>query len=286
MRRASAALALLACSLATGAAAQAPPTFSAEVEAIRVDVLVTDGDRPLTGLGPADFEVRDNGVPQEVAYVSSEKLPLNVILALDTSASVAGEALDRLRSAGRAVLDRLEPEDQAALVTFSHQVTLRQALTRDVASVARVLGQVEAEGETAVIDGSYAAVMLGEADVGRDLLIVFSDGVDTASWLTESQVLEAARRADLVVYGVSVRGSHRTDFLRELGRLTGGSLLEVDSTRDLGTAFVRILDEFRQRYLVNYSPRGVPPGGWHELKVRVKGRRVSVKARAGYVAGR
>ena len=70
----------------------------------------------------------------------------------------------------------------------------RQALTRDVARVGRALGQVEPRGETAVIDASYAAVMLGEADVGRDLLIVFSDGVDTASWLHGERVLEAARR--------------------------------------------------------------------------------------------
>ena len=72
------------------------------------------------------------------------------------------------------------------------------------------------EADTAVIDASYAAMMLGEADIGRDLLIIFSDGLDTSSWLTEKQVLEAARRADVVVYGVAVRGTDRPDFLREL----------------------------------------------------------------------
>jgi VWFA-related protein len=278
-------LALLTWAGAAGATAQAPPTFSATVEAIRVDVLVTEHDRPVTGLGAADFEVRDNGVLQQVAFVRAEKLPLNLILALDASASVAGEPLDRLRSAGRALLARLQPDDQAALVTFSHEVTLRQALTGDVERVGRSLDEVGARGETAVIDGSYAAMMLAEVDVGRDLLIVFSDGVDTASWLTEAQALEAARRADVVVYGVSVRGQDRPEFLKELTRVTGGSLLEVDSTRDLGPAFLRVLDEFRQRYLVSYSPQGVASGGWHELKVAVKGRPLSVKARAGYVAG-
>jgi len=286
MRRARvAALAFLVSSSATGTAGQTPPTFSAGIEAIRVDVLVTDGDRPVLGLGPADFEIRDNGVVQDVAFVSSEKLPLNVIMALDTSASVSGEPLDHLRSAGRALLDRLKPEDQAALVTFSHEVTLQEALTRDVGRVGRALAQVEPRGETAMIDASYAAMMVGETDVGRDLVIVFSDGVDTSSWLTVGQVLEAARRADVVVYGVSVRGMDRPDFLRELSKLAGGSLLEVDSTRDLSAAFVRVLDEFRQRYLLNYSPRGVSAEGWHELKVTVKGRRATVKARAGYVAG-
>jgi VWFA-related protein len=278
-------LAFAACSGSSGGVAQTPPTFSAGVEAIRVDVLVTDGDRPVFGLGPADFEVRDNGVVQEVAFVSAEKLPLNVILAFDTSASVSGEPLGHLRAAGRALLGRLQPQDQAALVTFSHEVTLREPLTGDVARVGRGLDQVEARGQTAVVDGAYAAMMLGELDIGRDLLIIFSDGLDTASWLTAPQVLEAARRADVVVYGVAVRGRDRPDFLRELSRVTGGSLLEVDTTRDLSAAFVRVLDEFRQRYLISYSPQGVPAEGWHPLTVTVKGRRATVKARAGYMGG-
>ena len=74
-----------------------PPTFSAGVEAIRLDVLVTNGDRVVLGLEASDFEVRDNGVLQDVELVSSENLPLNVILALDTSGSVAGKPLDDLR---------------------------------------------------------------------------------------------------------------------------------------------------------------------------------------------
>jgi VWFA-related protein len=276
-------LAIVAAS-AMAAAAQQTPTFSTDVQAVRVDVLVTQGERPLLGLTPADFEVRDNGVLQDVSFVSTEKLPLNVILALDTSASVSGEPLRHLQSAGRTLLDRLQPEDRAALVTFSHEVSLRQALTREVDLVGRELARIEPRGETALIDGSYAAVVLGDTDVGRDLVIVFSDGVDTASWLPGDRVLDAARRSDVVVYGVSVRGTERPDFLRELSRLTGGSLLELDSTRDLGPAFVRLFQEFRQRYLLNFVPQGVSAEGWHELKVTVKGRRALVSARAGYAA--
>jgi Ca-activated chloride channel family protein len=276
-------LAILAWCAVT-AAAQQPPTFSTATEAVRVDVLVTEGDRPVLGLTPADFEVRDNGVLQEVSFVSTETLPLNVILALDTSASVSGEPLRHLQAAGRTLLERLQPEDRAALVTFSHEVALRQPLTREVERVRGELALLKPRGETAVIDGSYAAVVLADADVGRDLVIVFSDGVDTASWLPADRVLDAARRSDVVVYGVSLRGAERPEFLRELSRLTGGSLLEVDSTRDLGDAFVRLLQEFRQRYLLSYAPRGVSPDGWHELSVAVKRRRATVAARVGYGA--
>ena len=278
---------VLVAGVALGAVAAATPqtpTFSTAVQAVRVDVLVSEEDRPMLGLSPADFEVRDNGVLQDVSFASTQKLPLNVILALDASASVSGEPLQHLQAAGLTLLGRLALEDRAALVTFSQEVTLRQALTQEVDLVGRELARIEPRGESAVFDGSYAAVMLGDADVGRDLVIVFSDGVDTASWLPGDRVLDAARRSDVVVYGVSVRSTQRPDFLRELSRLTGGSLLEVDSTRDLGPAFVRLLEEFRQRYLLSYVPQGVSSQGWHDLKVTVKRRRAVVNARAGYAA--
>jgi VWFA-related protein len=126
---------------------------------------------------------------------------------------------------------------------------------------------------------------MGEGEAGRDLLMVFSDGLDTMSWLPPANVLEAAQRADVTAYGASVRGVRRDPFLRDLAEQTGGSIVEVDSTRDLSRAFSGILDEFRNRYIVSYSPNGVPRGGWHTLQVRVKNRRATVRARTGYFAG-
>jgi VWFA-related protein len=270
---------------AAAAASMQAPTFSTRLEAVRVDVLVTDKGGPVRGLRPADFDVLDNGVPQTVDLVSFEQIPLDVILALDMSASVAGERLDHLRIAGRAVLDQLKKDDQAALVTFSHAVALNAALTADVEPVRAALDQVQAEGDTALIDGTYAGMMLGESNVGRGLLIVFSDGVDTSSWLSSDKALETARRTDVVVYSVSLRGPGKTTFLHELSALTGGSLFELESTKNLSAVFLGILDEFRHRYLVSYSPRGVSKEGWHRLEVRVKGGRAAVKARPGYLAG-
>jgi hypothetical protein len=116
-------------------------------------------------------------------------------------------------------------------------------------------------------------------------MIVFSDGVDTSSFLTADKVLTSARRGNIVAYGVSLHGSGRMPFLEDLCRLTGGSVIEIESSRDVSGAFVGILNEFRQRYLVSYSPRGVPGQGWHRLDVRVKGRKVQVKARSGYMVG-
>ena len=261
------------------------PTFSSGVEAVRVDVLVTQNGRPVRGLRPADFALEDNGVSQAVDLVSSELLPLNVILTLDMSASVAGEPLDQLRRAGRALLDGLRTGDLAALVTASHVVAMGAPLTADFERVKRALDSSEAVGDTSLIDASYAGMMLGESDVGRALLLVFSDGLDSSSWLSPDEVLDIARRCDAVVYGVAVGQAPKSNFLRDLSDVTGGTHIEIESTKDLRAVFLNVLDEFRHRYLVSYSPRGVSKGGWHQLTVRIKGRTATVRARPGYFAG-
>ena len=276
------ALVLLECA---GGAQQRPGTFTSRIEAVRVDVLVTDNGQAIHGLGPADFELLDNSVPQQVDLVSFDQIPLNVILALDMSDSVAGERLDQLRGAGGGLLAALKKEDQAALVMFSHSVQLRAALTPDVSAVREALVGAEGAGSTALIDGTYAGIMVGESDAGRGLLIVFSDGVDTSSWLRPDAVLDTAKRSDVVVYGVSVVSRLKPEFLREITSFTGGRLFEIEKTANLASTFLAILDEFRHRYLVSYTPRGVAKDGWHSLDVRVKNRRAAIKARPGYLAG-
>jgi VWFA-related protein len=257
------------------------PTFSTRVEAVRVDVLVTDARGPVRGLGPADFEIRDNGVAQHVDLVSFDQIPLNVVLALDMSASVAGDRLVRLRSAGDAILGALKPGDQGALVTFSHVVRLAAKLSTDIPSVRNALTRADGDGGTALIDGVFTGIVAGQSDAGRELLVVFTDGLDISSWLPADRVLEVAKRSDVVAYAVSVRSPAKPEFLRDLTSFTAGRLFEVDKTENLDAVFVGILEEFRQRYLVSFTPRGVAREGWHKLDVRVK-RGGAVKARPGY----
>lgn len=261
------------------------PTFATKTQMVRVDVLVTSGGTPVEGLGVADFDVADSGVPQAVEVVVAEQLPLNVVLALDLSESVAGERLAHLTAASRGVLDGLRPGDQVALLSFSQFVRLDAALTSDPRGIRRALGDTWPGGDTSLVDAAYAAMVVGESDVGRALVIVFSDGVDTSSWLRPDAVLEVAKRSDAVVYGVSVRGVTVSPFLRDMAEQTGGRQFEVESTKDLAGAFAAILEEFRQRYVIGYAPRDVPAGGWHPLTVRVKGQRATVRARPGYLAG-
>lgn len=258
------------------------PTFSVKIEEVRIDVLVTDHGKPVVNLKKDDFEVFDNGVAQEVNYAGFEQTPIYAVLALDMSASVAGERLDRLKSAGQAFLDGIHKDDRAALITFNNVISLRRPLTADSASVKLALDDLKPSGETSIIDGAYAGLELVDSAAGRPLLVIFSDGLDTSSWLARAAVLDRAKRGRTVVYGISGGELRYDKFLRDLTEATGGSLFETKSTSELEAAFLKILEEFRQRYLITYSPRNVAKGGWHRLTVRVKGRRLDIQARPGY----
>ena len=106
--------------------------------------------------------------------------------------------------------------------------------------------------------------MIGESGVGRALLIAFSDGVDTASWLTPEPVLQTAKRADVVAYAVSV-GQRSQDFVRDMADATGGQVFENQSAEHLEKVFLAVLNEFRRRYVLMYTPAASDPG-WHRAR--------------------
>jgi len=248
-------------------------------------VLVTEDGKPVRGLRPADFEILDNGVRQTVDLVSFEQMPLNVVFTFDMSASIVGERLENLREAGRAVLEGLKKDDQAALVTFNNEVVVGPPLTANTSLVRAAIERAVPTGNTSLVDASFAGMMVAESDVGRGLVIVFSDGRDTSSWLKPKAVLDMAKRSEAVVYAVSAGLRLKAEFLKDLTDQTGGRLFQVESTKGLSAVFLEVLNEFRLRYFVSYSPAGVSREGWHEITVRIKGRSATVRARPGYLAG-
>ena len=179
--------------------------FRSGAELVSVDVLVTDGRSPIAGLTAADFELTDNGAPQTVEQIYVEQLPLNVVMVLDSSGSVRGERLRALKAGALTVIDRLRPRDRAALVSFSHRLDLRAALTGDTATLRRSVDTLDADGSTALRDAAFAALALRTAEATRTLVLLFSDGLDTASILSEDRVLEIARRSDAIVYTIGIR---------------------------------------------------------------------------------
>ena len=260
------------------------PTFRVRTEEVRIDMLVTDHGKPVTSLRETDFEVFDNGVPQQINYAGFQQTPIDAILVLDMSASVAGESFENLRNAGSQFLDALKKSERAALITFGDTISLGSPLSDDVNRVKNALDQAKTTGDTSMIDACYAGLMLAEFKASRPLLVVFSDGLDTFSWLSSDMVLEVAKHRNSVVYAVSAGQLPRQTFLRDLIKITGGSLFEIESTGNLSAVFLSILEEFRQRYLLTYSPQGVSKSGWHELIIRAKDRNLEIKARPGYQA--
>jgi VWFA-related protein len=259
------------------------PTFSSRALGVRVDVLVTDGHKPVAGLTAADFELRDNGVLQSVEVVDAADVPLNAVLALDTSASIRGKRQQDLIAAGDALLDGLKPVDRASLTTFSHAVIPRVALTGDLPAVRRELASIAPDGQTSIMDGVYTALTATLAQPGRSLVVVCTDGSDTMSWLQPSEVLEAAKRSSAVLYAVTAADARRSAPLSDVADATGGQTLHVKSSAELASTLQRILQEFRSRYILAYTPQGVALGGFHALDVRVKRRGFTVKARPGYI---
>jgi VWFA-related protein len=258
-------------------------SFTSGTLGVRVDVLVTDGSRAVGGLTASDFELRDNGVLQTIDVVDASDVPLNAVVALDTSDSTAGRRQRDLIAASEALLDGLRPADRAALTTFSHAVVPRIALTSDLAAVRAELRRITPYGDTAIMDGAYAALTETLSQSGRSLVVVCTDGYDTSSWLLPEEVLESAKRSSAVLYAVTAAESRRRSPLKDLTDATGGHMLPVAANGDLRGAFQKILQDFRSRYILSYSPQGVPIDGFHRLDVRVKRRGLTVKARPGYI---
>jgi len=256
-------------------------TFKSRVDTVRLDALVLDGNQPVPGLTAEDFEVRDDGAVQNVTLLAAGSLPLDVILALDMSGSLAAGRLDALRAAADSLLGALHAQDRAAITTFSDAIHRLQPLTHDVDALRRALQHPAASGGTRLSDALFASIGMVTPGDRRSLLIVFSDGLDTSSWLQPAAVIRAAERAEVVIYAVSAARVGKRAILREFTDRTGGKLLEVDSS-GLTTAFMTVLNEFRQRYVLSYTLSTTPSPGWHDIDVRVKGRRATVRTRAGY----
>ena len=282
------------------------PQFRSGVDAVRVDVLVTDGRRPVAGLAPEDFELKDSGVVQSIAAVALADVPVSVMVALDVSASVKGQALDELKRGVASAIAALEPRDRAALLTFSSDVRLRHDWSGEFDPLKATVNDLRGAGGTSLWDATFAALTFSDpTPTVRRLVLVFSDGEDTSSWLPRGSVIEKAGRTDVVVYSVEMRTaapqrrlryrsgielskSDRTawiesPFLRELADATGGDALVTTHAGDLRQAFSRILTEFRTRYLLTYSPSGVDESGWHPIEVKLKNRKGKVTARRGYL---
>jgi VWFA-related protein len=293
--------------------------FELEVRTVYLDVFVTRKGEPVSGLRADNFDVRDSGVRQRVDLLDIEEVPISALLILDTSGSLIGRSLTDLQTAGHAFLDGLSEKDEAGLLGFSHRLQLLSESATDLEPVHQALDRTEAGGLTSLHDALFAGLKLVEDSEGRPLIVLFTDGQDNMSWISERDALNMVRESEAVIYVVGIRPrtliapTSRTGgpapspdlhgrrglsalasrgartpstprFPRKVAELSGGRLVYADSSSKLEEAFLSIHSEMRTRYLLSYTPQGVPEPGWHELEVKVRNLDADVRSRPGYFA--
>ena len=291
---------LLALIIGAGpAAAQDPaPVFRVGADVVTVEVSVRRDRRAIVGLKAADFEVLDNGVRQEISEISYEKLPIDVTVLLDVSASVTGPALDELRRALKQLRADLGTQDRLRLLAFNMRVK-RLVDFSDPAPAADVaLASLGGSGSSAIYD-SLAVALASPATTGRrQLIVLFSDGQDSSSITDLETLLDVARRSTPTVAVVLASPSLQRaasllrhtqknvgDVAQQIASDTGGFVATIAAGENLTSAFRRVLEQFRASYILYFTPRGVDPKGTHTLEVRVKRDKVDVRSRRSY-AGR
>jgi Ca-activated chloride channel homolog len=270
---------LLLLVLASGA------QFTTGVDLVEVYATVRDGaGRILTDLREDEFLVLDEGERQAISAFAAGEFPLSVALAIDRSFSMKGRPLEVARSAAHTFLGQLRPEDQAMLLAIGSDVETLVPLSTDREAQHRALDRLDAFGSTALHDVVVEAVARLAVGRGRRALVLLTDGDDRYSRATEADVIEAVRRADVLVYPVTY-GRTLTPILRELADVSGGRAILVRDLAQLNPAFRDIATELRLQYLIGFAPqRRAESGTWRTIEVRTTRPGAAVRARSGYVA--
>lgn len=294
------------------------PVFRARTDAVVVSVAVRARNRPVAGLTAADFQLLDNGVPQDITSTSAEAVPVDVTLVLDTSGSLTGAAFGKLKTDIQSMANLLKADDRVRLVTFASKVADVIGLQPGTTSLP--LDRLSAGGGTAFHNALGAALMMNPSADRPQLVFSVTDGVDNSSFLTPRDVVDLAGYSSAALYvallpsrvftlipgqggsnmgalqgnrfGAEIAGSGPTRIqveaphqqaLRDAAAVTGGALYTAAANETPPSLFRRVLEDFRTTYVLRYSPRGVTQNGWHEIAVTVPGRRdVTVRARRGY----
>ena len=263
------------------------PVFRSRADVVIVDVAVRTGNRPVASLTKDDFELRDNNVVQTIASVTYGALPIDVRLLVDLSGSVNNDQLARYQAAMRQVEAALTADDRCEISTFARRI--RQTVALRTPPMAASLQRLELDG-TSFNDAAILSMITVAHPGRRQLTMLLTDGIDTYSFFDLPTLIDAAKRTDAVVYAVSAVDSRRVslsqDQLKRLATTTGGQLLTIGLGADIGPALTQAIAEFRQTYVLDYTPAGVPREGWHTIVVTVpKAKAYTIRARQGYFGG-
>jgi Ca-activated chloride channel family protein len=300
---------LLATTLATAVAAaavgaqqppgQQEPTFRAGTRTVPIYASVTDDiGRFVLDLRRDEFEVRDDGKVQPVTLFTTDVQPLTAIVLLDGSRSMV-KALDTVVTAADHLVVRLMPGDRARVGSFSDEIRFAPAFSSNRDELAREVNDLfdlRIGPGTRLWDAIGQATTSFEGGEGRRVVVVFTDGDDTSSTSTSDDALARARRADVMVYVVLIRGMERLPEERrstrrsrlqdasDLAIASGGGYYFVNNVLDdMNSIATVIAEELHSQYVLGFVPQ-VLDGKLHKLDVRVKRPRLKVRARQSYLA--
>ena len=262
-------------------------TEKVDVDIVQVTVTVTnDRGEFVAGLPRNAFHVLEDGKPQTITYFASEDVPLELVVAVDVSGSMA-TAMPKLKEAVKAFLGAVPAENRLSLLGFNDTVfALTRRPTDPPEERMRAVDRLAPWGATALYDVIVRGIDMLGARTGRKALIVFSDGEDQGSHVTLDQVEQRLQASDVTLYMIGQGRGLSVDRLKKvmerLSMPSGGRVFAMASVDQLSTAFDTLLEELSHQYLLGYPPPGdVRDGKFHEIKVRVDGHS-NVRARNGY----
>jgi len=249
---------------------------------VLVPVTVCDPmNRPVTGLEKTHFKVFDNKVEQTVTQFAMDDEPLAVGLVFDTSGSM-GSKLRKSRLAASAFFGTANPEDEFFLVEFNDQPKLVVPLTLDFAAIQNQLAFSQSRGRTALLDAVMLALHeMRKSSKQRKALLIISDGGDNCSRYTESELRNAVRESDVLIYAMGIFEAYGArsrsaeewngpGLLSEIAEQTGGRHLPVDDVSEMPDIAAKIGVELRNRYVIGYSPtERERDGRYHRVQVKV-----------------
>jgi Ca-activated chloride channel family protein len=279
-RVATAGLVLVLCLVS--AAQESDTTFKVDVKLVNVFVTVTDEHGgPIAGLKKENFELMEDDKAQKVALFDKESaLPLNIVLAIDTSLSTRKDLPLELASARRFVHAILRPVDVLSLYGFSETVSELTGFTPDLRVIDRAIDHIRLGSATALYDALFLGSEALEPRQGRKVMVVITDGGDTMSKVNYQEAVRAAETAEAILYSIIVvpieasagRDTGGEHALIQLSADTGGKYFYASSLAQLDEAFHQISDELRTQYLLAYYPsQRLSDSDFRRIQVKVKG---------------
>lgn len=297
------------------------PTIRVDVDLVNVLFSVRDKKGALVpALTRDDFSVYEDGKKQEIKYFAHETdLPLTLGLLVDVSGSQGRLIPEEKAAAAQFFQQVLRKKDMAFLISFGADADLLQDLTGSPALLREALNELRLNSGVGGIHPGpvptaskpkgtilYDAVYLAaseklKSEVGRKAIVLISDGMDFGSTYTRQQAIEAAHRADTLIYsiyfvdhaaygfgngGMMIGGASDGD-LKKMSEETGGRLFHVSNSNTLKKIFDDIQAEMRSQYVIGYSSNNEnSDGGFRKLEIKPTEKNLKVQARKGYFARR